>query len=283
MKIKPPPPAYAAKAKQPEQPLGKLPGYAHQPKAEVPKAVESPKAKAPKSVPSPPVGPLPQKKAAVTGEPKAAPAAAPPAKILEQKPKTPPGVGQVECDGCGMIIDSTQAQRAKIAERRKAAIRGLGLRYDFRGDFLKQLTRDQLAGLGVTDPQDRGSSSPEAELLKRARGRLEKALNLGYTSVLDRFTMDTVFTETVLNEGENEYDCERYDMLAHCHLPKPDRDRVQIRLGNSQNSQLEHLSARLGLIAALRQDVESCKDQVAALRDCLQSNGVALQRFSSEV
>eukprot|EP00435_Cladocopium_sp_Y103_P009618 s3407_g2.t1 len=57
--------------------------------------------------------------------------------------------------------------------------------------------------------------------------------------------MDTVFTETVLNEGENEYDCERYDMLAHCHLPKPDRDRAQIRLGNSQNSQLEHLSARL--------------------------------------
>eukprot|EP00435_Cladocopium_sp_Y103_P005221 s8338_g1.t1 len=67
MKIKPPPPAYAAKAKQPEQPLGKPPGYAHQPKAEVPKAVESPKAKAPKSVPSPPVGPPPQKKAAVTG------------------------------------------------------------------------------------------------------------------------------------------------------------------------------------------------------------------------
>lgn len=41
--------------------------------------------------------------------------------------------------------------------------------------------------------------------------------------------------------------------------------------------------ASQGLIAALRQDVESCKDQVAALRDCLHSNGVALQRFSREV
>eukprot|EP00435_Cladocopium_sp_Y103_P045614 s418_g13.t1 len=282
MKIKPPPPAYAAKK----------PGQDQPPKAVVPKAVESPKVKAPKSVPSPPAGPPPQKKAAVAGEPKAAPAAAPPVKILEQKSKTPPGspskakqpsaqpappppkakaesaaahprvatkiesysckrccaqvfAGQVECDGCGLVLEPTQAQRAKIGERHKEAIRNLGLRYDFRGDFLRQLTRDQLAGLGVTDPQDRGSRSPEAELLKRARGRLEKTLDFGYTSVLDRFTMDTVFTETVLNEGENEYDCERYDMLAKCHLPKPDRDRVQIRLGNSQNSQLEHLCARL--------------------------------------
>eukprot|EP00435_Cladocopium_sp_Y103_P041234 s3220_g11.t1 len=279
MKIKPPPPAYAAKKPGQEQP----------PKAEVPKAAEPPKAKAPTSVPSPPAGPPPQNKAAVAGEPKAVPAAQPPVKILEQKSKTPPGspskakqqatqpappppkakaesvapeprtatkiesysckrccaqvfAGQVECDGCGLVLEPTQAQRAKIAERRKEAIRNLGLRYDFRGDFLKQLTREQLAGLGVTDPQDRGSRSPEAELLKRARGRLEKALDLGYTSVLDRFTMDTVFTETVLNEGENEYDCERF---AKCHLPKPDRDRVQVRLGNSQNSQLEHMSARL--------------------------------------
>jgi len=41
---------------------------------------------------------------------------------------------------------------------------------------------------------------------------------------------------------------------------------------------LNHLSHEVlhqqGVIAALRQDVESCKEQVAALRDCLQSNGV---------
>ena len=39
-------------------------------------------------------------------------------------------------------------------------------------------------------------------------------------SVADRFAQDATFAESVLNEGENEYDCERYDLLKSAHLPK---------------------------------------------------------------
>eukprot|EP00435_Cladocopium_sp_Y103_P050651 s972_g15.t1 len=57
--------------------------------------------------------------------------------------------------------------------------------------------------------------------------------------------MDTVFIESILNDGANGYDCERYDLLAKCHLPKPDRSKAQVRLGTSENSQLEHMAAKL--------------------------------------
>ena len=30
-----------------------------------------------------------------------------------------------------------------------------------------------------------------------------------------------------MNEGENEYDCERYDLLRHAHLPKVERTKAQ--------------------------------------------------------
>ena len=49
----------------------------------------------------------------------------------------------------------------------------------------------------------------------------------------------------MLNEGENEYDCERYDLLRHGHLPKVDRTRAQMQLGISEQSQLEHKATRL--------------------------------------
>eukprot|EP00435_Cladocopium_sp_Y103_P056546 s1350_g19.t1 len=217
------------------------PGYADRPKADVPKAGESPKAKAPKPLPSPPTGPPPQKKAAIVGEPKAVPAAQP-VKIMEQKAKTPPEAHQSQSSR--QHLRPPKPKQKGLARKSQKGWK-LGLKQDFKGDFLRQLTRDQLASLGVTDTQDRGSTSPEADLLKRAKERLKRALGLGYTSVLDRFIMNTDFTESVLNDGENEYDCERFDLFAKCHLTQPDRSKTQVRLGNSENGQLEHMAAKL--------------------------------------
>ena len=47
---------------------------------------------------------------------------------------------------------------------RKEELRKLGIRYDFKGDFLKRVTECQLEGLGLLGDQARGSSSPEADL-----------------------------------------------------------------------------------------------------------------------
>eukprot|EP00435_Cladocopium_sp_Y103_P050113 s114_g15.t1 len=220
MKVKPPPPGYETK----------LPGYAHQPKAAVPQSASPPMAKAPKPASTPQKEPPPQKKAALTSEPKAVPAAQPPVKIMEQKSKMPPGSPakpkQPPAPPPPKPKGEEGAAEKKIAERRKEELRKLGVKYDFKGEFLRQLTRDQLVGLGITDSQDRGSTSPEADLLKRGKDRLKRAKDKGYTSVLDRFVMDTIFAESVLNDGENEYDCERYGLFALCHLPKPDRSKA---------------------------------------------------------
>ena len=154
--------------------------------------------------------------------------------------------GQIECDVCGLMLEGVnKADRTKIAERRKAALHKLGLYYDFRGEYLQSITHSQLESLGLLDDQARGSSSPEAGLLARAKSRFDRAVSLGYVSVADRFAQDATFAESVLNEGENEYDCERYDLLKSAHLPKPGRTKAQVKMGVSEQSQLEHNAMRL--------------------------------------
>ena len=154
--------------------------------------------------------------------------------------------GQIQCDVCGLALEGmSKADRQKIAERRKAALHKIGIYYDHRGDYLQKITQSQLESLGLLDEQARGSTSPEADLLKRAKSRFERALSLGFISVAERFAQDATFAETVLNEGENEYDCQRYDLLRSAHLPKPSRTKAQVKMGVSEQSQLEHNAMRL--------------------------------------
>ena len=65
------------------------------------------------------------------------------------------------------------------------------------------------------------------------------------SSILERFSQVAVFAASLLNEGENKYDCERYDLLRHAHLPKVDRTKAQMQLGVSEQSEQEHPAARL--------------------------------------
>ena len=86
--------------------------------------------------------------------------------------------GQLECDVCGLILEGAgKADRTKIAERRKTALHKLGLYYDFKGEYLQSITQHQLESLGLLGDQARGSSSPEADLLRRAKSRHERALS----------------------------------------------------------------------------------------------------------
>ena len=155
--------------------------------------------------------------------------------------------GQIQCNACGLTLeDASKAQRAKIAERRKAELQKLGVRCDFKGEFLKKITNQQLEGMGLLGDQLRGSISPEADLISRAKSRHNRAIiEKGYDSILERFSQDAVFAASLLNEGENEYDCERYDLLRHAHLPKVERTKAQVQLGVSEQSQQEHRATRL--------------------------------------
>ena len=154
--------------------------------------------------------------------------------------------GQIQCNVCGETLeDASKGQRARIAERRREALQKLGVRYDFKGEFLKKVTNQQLEGMGLLGDHLRGSTSPEADLIARAKARYTTATKKGYSGVLDRFSQDAVFAASLLNEGENEYDCERYDLLRNAHLPKTDRTKAQVQLGVSEQSQQEHLATRL--------------------------------------
>ena len=99
--------------------------------------------------------------------------------------------------------------------------------------------------MGLLGDQLRGSTSPKADLISRAKSRHARAVDKGYSSILGRFSQDAVFASSLPNEGENEYDFERYDLLRHGHLPKVDRTRAKVQLGVSEQSQLEHMATRL--------------------------------------
>ena len=146
-----------------------------------------------------------------------------------------------------MSADSHLKMRPKLRGRRlqREELQKLGVRYDFKGEFLKKVTNEQLSAMGLLGDQLRGSTSPEADLISRAKSRHARAVDKGYSSILERFSQDAVFAASLLNEGENEYDCERYDLLRHGHLPKVDRTRAQMQLGISEQSQLEHKATRL--------------------------------------
>ena len=99
--------------------------------------------------------------------------------------------GQIQCDVCGLTLeDASKAQRTKIAERRKAELQKLGVRYDFKGEFLKKVTNEQLSAMGLLGDQLRGSTSPEADLVSRVKSRHARAVDKGYSSILERFSQD---------------------------------------------------------------------------------------------
>ena len=147
--------------------------------------------------------------------------------------------GQLECDVCGLILEGAgKADRTKIAERRKTALHKLGLYYDFKGEYLQSITQHQLESLGLL-----GRSRFAQTCQEQARESFEPYL--GMTLLQKGSRKMQPFAGSVLNEGENEYGCPRYDLLWAAHLPKPDRTKAQVRLGISEQSQLEHNAMRL--------------------------------------
>ena len=65
--------------------------------------------------------------------------------------------GQIQCDVCGLTLeDTSKAQRMKIAETRKQELPKLGVRYGFKGEFLKKVTNEQLSAMGLLSDQLRG-------------------------------------------------------------------------------------------------------------------------------
>ena len=105
--------------------------------------------------------------------------------------------GQLECDVCGRKV----SQRLSVLQLQSAAKQPCTNLESSTISKASTSRRSPEISLKPWGDQARGSTSPEADLIRRAKGRSERAIGMGYDSVLDRFTKDATFAESLLAEG----------------------------------------------------------------------------------
>ena len=101
------------------------------------------------------------------------------------------------------------------------------------------LTADDIrASKGVTGKLPK---SPEAAMLEKARNHLERALEKGHLSILERYQNDAVFAANMLADGQTQSNLKIWDCLAHGILPASQRSSAQraLNLGASQQPMAE--------------------------------------------
>ena len=108
-----------------------------------------------------------------------------------------------------MLEDASRAQRTKIAKR-KEELRKLGVKYDFKGDFLKQITDKQLEGLGLLGDQARGSASPGADLSVVPKAVMYEPWILVTPASLSGSPRMPPLLRVCQMRARMRYDCERY-------------------------------------------------------------------------
>ncbi|CAL1153271.1 unnamed protein product [Cladocopium goreaui] len=156
--------------------------------------------------------------------------------------------GQLKCDGCGFIVQKTASQlRKSIGKRRVELMEKLGLKHRVEGDVLAQsMTGKELQSLGIVDAAGRGSVSPETDWVHDAKGKHKRAvIDLSFHSVHDRYLMDDLFREQMLEEGNTEEDMHFFDLLRFAVMPKLKRfphDNILITWEG-----VEHLDANYNL------------------------------------
>ena len=154
--------------------------------------------------------------------------------------------GQLKCDGCGFIVQKTASQlRKSIGKRRVELMEKLGLKHRVEGDVLAQsMTGKELQSLGIVDAAGRGSVSPETDWVHDAKGKHKRAvIDLSFHSVHDRYLMDDLFREQMLEEGNTEEDMHFFDLLRFAVMPKLKRTHSEIVGGVGAQTSIKHKSA----------------------------------------
>ena len=82
---------------------------------------------------------------------------------------------------------------------------------------------DSVAGQDLQPgrPPPRGDPSVDSQMILSARGRLRRALKLGYENVYDRFNRDDVFATSLTGEGCAAFDAAQEDPLLHYNCRRP--------------------------------------------------------------
>ena len=149
-------------------------------------------------------------------------------------------VGQHVCFGCGArlknVTNFTSSKLRFLAVARKNVLRDIcrSNRVSFTG-----LTANDIRA--SKDVSGKLPKSPEAAMLEKACNHLERALEKGHLSIIERYQNDAVFAANMLADGQTQSNLKIWDCLAHGITPASQRSSAQraLNLGASQQPMAE--------------------------------------------
>ena len=145
--------------------------------------------------------------------------------------------GMLSCGQCSYIIQQQRASNRDSVIRNK------------RAEFLSDLAAKR--GLAVTDQNlldsyqghdivQRGTQSPVAQIIRRAKDRRGHANRQGFWNVLHRFKTDNTYAAILTATGRTEQDVAEIDLAATLHLPHRARTSSQRVVGQGPFSRMSH-------------------------------------------
>ncbi len=86
----------------------------------------------------------------------------------------------------------------------------------------------------------RGTSSPVAQIIRRAKDQRDNANRAGFWNVLQRYKTDNVYAAILMQTGRSEQDIADIDHAATLHLPHRSRTSSQRAVGQGPFSDVSH-------------------------------------------
>ena len=145
-------------------------------------------------------------------------------------------------------MECCRGQCSYIIQQQRTSNRDSVIR-NKRAEFLSTLAAKR--GLAVTDQKlldsyhgqdlvQRGTQSPVAQIIRRAKDRRDNANRQGYWNVLHRFKTDNTYAAILTATGRSELDIAEIDLAATLHLPHRARTSSQRVVGQGPFSRLSH-------------------------------------------
>ena len=145
--------------------------------------------------------------------------------------------GMLSCGQCSYILHQQRASTRDSVIRSK------------RAEFWSTLAAKR--GLAVTDEKllekyqgrdlvQRGTQSPVAQIIRRAKDRRDHANRSGFWNALHRFKTDNTYAAILTQTGRTEQDIAEIDLAATLHLPHRARTSSQRVVGQGPFSGLSH-------------------------------------------
>ena len=159
--------------------------------------------------------------------------------------------GQQACFSCGGPVKpgqmKAQHRRTRLARGREEMINQLADAHDAPRVFLNKVKS------ASKDVAGRGMASFEGENIRKAKVARNKAINLGFKNILDRFNRSNVYACSLAQAGVTRRGVRVMDCLVKAYLPNPGRTTAQRTMAVGSNATVTQE------IGPHRDDVPHCR------------------------